>query len=329
MKVIGLEEHFVTDAVLQAWRETEPEFQDAARGLSQQGRTGHLLTQLGDERLAVMDETGVNIQVMSLSTPGVQNLLPDLAVGLQTETNDLLSELVGANPARLQGFATLATSSPQRAADELARAVRTLGLDGALIFGHSRGRTLDHPDFWPIFEAASALRAPLYLHPQTPPPAVRTSYYSGFGDEIDAAFATHGIGWHYDAGLVLLRMMLAGVFDRFPDLQIILGHWGEVILFYLERIDNLGGVAELPRTPSEYVRSHVYVTPGGVLSQRYLRWSMEVVGAQRIMFATDYPFVPLPRAASTDFLQEAELSEDERTMIASGNWERVRAGIRR
>ena len=212
-----------------------------------------------------MDETGVDVQVMSLSTPGVQNLKSDLAIGLQTEINDLLSEVIASNPVRLQGFASLATSSPERAATELERAVRTLHLDGAMLYGRSRGRHLDHPDFWPIFEAAATLRAPLYLHPQSPPPAVRGSYYDGFGAEIGAAFATHGIGWHYDTAVVILRMMLAGLFDRFPDLQIITGHWGELMLFYLDRIDQLAAVAKLPRKPSEYVRANLHMTFSGVL----------------------------------------------------------------
>jgi uncharacterized protein len=329
VQVTALEEHFVTEPVLRAWRETEPEYQDLALTPSEQGRSGHLLAQLGSERLAVMDETGVDVQVLSLSTPGVQNLTPDVANGLQTETNDLLSEVVGANPARLQGFATLATSSPEHAAAELERAVRTLRLDGAMLYGRSRGRNLDHPDFWPIFEAASALRAPLYLHPQSPPLPVRESYYDGFGAEINAAFATHGIGWHYDTAVVLLRVMLSGLFDRFPDLQIITGHWGELMLFYLDRVDQLAAVAKLPRKPSEYIGAHVHVTPSGILSQRYLRWAMEVIGVRRILFATDYPFVPLPQGASTRFLHEASISESDRSLISSVNWERLRARIRR
>lgn len=329
MRVIALEEHFVTEPVLQAWRETDPEWQDLALTPSQEGRSGHLLAQLGSERLAVMDETGVDMQVLSLSTPGLQNLLPDLAIRLQNETNNLLSDIIRADPARFRGFATLATSSPEQAAGELDRAVRVLHLDGAMLYGRSRGRNLDHPDFWPIFEAASALRAPLYLHPQSPPPSVRERYYDGFGAEIDAAFATHGIGWHYDTAVVILRMMLAGLFDRFPDLQIITGHWGELMLFYLDRIDQLAAVAKLPRKPSEYVRTHLHVTPSGILSQRYLRWAMEVIGAQRILFATDYPFVPLQSGASERFLRDADMSESERNMISSHNWELLRAQIRR
>jgi predicted TIM-barrel fold metal-dependent hydrolase len=198
-----------------------------------------------------------------------------------------------------------------------------------MLYGRTRDRNLDHRDFWPIFEAAEALNAPLYLHPQPPPPAVRAAYYSGLGDEVDTALATHGYGWHYDAGLQLLRLILGGVLDRFPGLQLILGHWGEVMLFYLDRIDNLSGIASLDRPVSEYVRDNVFVTPGGVFSQRYLEWTLDVVGADHILFASDYPYVMVPDGGSRRFLEQAEISETDREMIASDNWEKLCAGIRR
>jgi predicted TIM-barrel fold metal-dependent hydrolase len=232
-------------------------------------------------------------------------------------------------PDRLQGFATLATPDPDAAAAELGRAITELGFNGAMLYGRTRDRNLDHPDFWPIFEAAEALNAPLYLHPQSPPPAVRAAYYSGLGDGVDAALATHGLGWHYDAGLQLLRLILGGVLDRFPGLQLILGHWGEVMLFYLERIDRMTRIANLGRPVSEYVRSNVFVTPGGVFSQRYLQWALDVVGPDRIMFASDYPYVMVPDGGSRRFLEGAAISEVDREKIASGNWERLCEDIRR
>jgi len=141
--------------------------------------------------------------------------------------------------------------------------------------------------------------------------------------------ATHGYGWHYDAGLQLLRLILAGVLDRFPNLQLILGHWGEVMMFYLERIDRLTGIANLERPVSEYVGSNVFITPGGVFSQRYLQWTLDVVGVDRILFASDYPYVMVPDGGSRRFLEEAPISETDREKIASGNWEKLCAGIRR
>ncbi|WP_375417166.1 amidohydrolase family protein [uncultured Hymenobacter sp.] len=170
------------------------------------------------------------MQVLSLTAPGLQNLAPDRAVALQTAANDLLAEVVRAYPDHRQGLTTLATPVPAAAARELERAVTKLGLNGALVFGRTCERNLDHPDFWPISEAA-ALYAPLYLHPQSPLPAVRAAYYSGFNDELDAAFATHDIGWYYEAGVQLLRLILGGVFNRLPDLQIIVGHWARSYCF--------------------------------------------------------------------------------------------------
>ncbi|MBV8349638.1 MAG: amidohydrolase family protein, partial [Mycolicibacterium sp.] len=208
-------------------------------------------------------------------------------------------------------------------------AVTALGLNDAMVFPRSRERSLDLPDFWPIFEAAAALNAQLYLHPQAPTPLVRAEYYSGFDDAVNFLFATGGVGWHYDAGVQLLRLILSGVFDRFPGLSVILGHWGEVVLFYLDRIDNLAAAARLDRPFSEYFRSNVFVTPSGIFSQRYLRWAIEVVGVDRIMFSTDYPFRFAPDGGSRRFLEEADLTDGDRDKIASGNWDRLCAGIRR
>lgn len=138
-----------------------------------------------------------------------------------------------------------------------------------MVFGRVREQNLDHPDFWPIFEAA-ALKAPLYLHPQSPLPAVRPAYYNGLGDAVDSVFATFGIGWYYETGMQLLHLILSGVFDRFPDLQVIVGHWGEVVLFYLEEAEHLGQAAKLKRPLLDYVRRNVFITLSGSFRQRYL-----------------------------------------------------------
>lgn len=141
--------------------------------------------------------------------------------------------------------------------------------------------------------------------------------------------ATYGVGWHYDVGVALLRLILAGVFDEFPGLQVIVGHWGEVVLFYLDRIDNLTSAAYLKRPVSDYFRTNVLVTPSGVSSQRYLRWAIEVLGIDRILFSTDYPYRMAPDGEARRFLKEAELTDADRDKIASANWDRVCAGIRR
>ncbi len=327
MKTIGLEEHFITSDVVAAWRALDPQWQELALGYSTDGDSEHRLADLGHERLAAMTETGLDGAVLSLTAPGVQNLAADDAVALQTAVNDMLADAVRAHPDRLQGFATLATPQPAAAARELERAVTELGLSGAMLFGRTRDRNLDHPDFWPIFEAAAALRAPLYLHPQSPASTVQATYYRGFDSTLDRAFATHGVGWHYETGVQLLRLILSGVFDRFPDLSVIVGHWGEMVLFYLDRIDALTTAAKLPRPLSDYMRNNVFVTPSGIFSHRYLRWAIEVVGVERILFSTDYPYLFAPNGGARQFLEQTGLDEIDRRRIASGNWERLVAGI--
>jgi predicted TIM-barrel fold metal-dependent hydrolase len=316
MRTVGTEEHFVTDDVLSEWGTAGPP-----------GDVGERLREVGERRIAAMDEAGLDVQVISLTSPGLNPVAVSAATHLQVVINDHIAELVGGNPERFQGFATLATPAPDEAAKELERAVTELGLNGALLFGRTGERNLDHPDYWPIFEAAAALHAPLYIHPQIPQPPVREAMYSGFGEVIDSAFATHGIGWHYETGVQFLRMALAGVFDRFPDLQVILGHWGEVVMFYLDRADRLATLAKLPKPFSQYVRENAYITPGGVYSQRYMRWALELVGVERILFATDYPYQSGPDGGVEAFLESSGLEPADQLRIASGNWDALVAGI--
>jgi predicted TIM-barrel fold metal-dependent hydrolase len=326
MKIIALEEHFVISEVKQAWQSLPS--QDGVVTTSSE-EVGRRLVEFGSDRIDAMDASGVDVQVLSLTSPGVQNLAADESVELARTSNDRVAEVVAGRPDRFQGFATLPTPAPEAAPRELERAVGELGLQGAMVFGRTGARNFDHADFWPIFEAASALKAPLYMHPQTPQRGVVDAYYKGYGELADWLFSGPGIGWHYETGLQIVRMALAGVFDRFPDLQIVTGHMGEVVVFYLERLDIIPRAAKLPRTMTEYFKQHVHVTPSGLFSQRYLRWAVEVLGVDRILMSADYPYVTTPKGGARVFLEQASLSDEERVKIASGNWERLCAGIRR
>lgn len=325
MKIVAVEEHFVNDDMIRRWSGLDPRHQDDSLTMFPfDGEVGARLQDLSDERVRLMDESGVDVQVLSLTTPGTQNLEADDAYDAARRANDRVAETVRARPDRFEGFATLPTPVPMAAARELERAVTQLGLRGAMMFGRTRDRNADADDFLPIYEAAAALRVPIYLHPQTPPRAVRDAYYSGLGDPLDLQLATGGIGWHYETGVQLLRMILSGVFDRFPDLQVILGHWGEVVLFYLERIDLLSkGAKGLKRPVAEYFRQNVYVSPSGIFSARYLRWAIEVLGADRILFSTDYPYQFAPDGGARAFLRDAGLSAEDTAKIAHGNWEQL------
>ncbi|MGA7158407.1 MAG: amidohydrolase family protein [Acidobacteriaceae bacterium] len=329
MKTVGLEEHFVLAEVEKAWEAVDPAWADLGLRASMLPGVQERLLEIGPQRIAAMDEAGLDVHVLSLTTPGVQNLDAELAVELARASNDRVALAVKEYPERFQGFATLPTGKPEAAAKELERVVQKLGLQGAMVFGRTRDRNFDAKEFWPVFEAAAALRAPLYMHPQTPQKGVLDANYSGFEGPVGALFGRPGIGWHYEAGVQILRMILAGVFDRFPELKIVTGHMGEVVLFYLDRIDLMSGPAKLPRKISEYVREHVYVTPSGLFSQRYLRWAIEVIGVEHVMMSTDYPFAPAKDGKVRKFLEEAELTEEERGLIGAGNWERMCAGIRR
>ena len=249
MKIVALEEHCTTPQVRGAQAAVEPTFQEPMEAL--EGRPGmrESLDEIGAMRIGKMDECGVDVQVLSLTTPGTQNLEASQARELARSFNDFLAASIARHPDRFQGFATLPTPDPAAAAAELERCVTELGFKGALLGARTRDRSLDQPEFLPILEKAAELRVPLYLHPQSPAPAVREIYYAGFDGMLDTLFAGPGFGWHVDAGIYALRLILAGVFDRFPSLQIILGHWGEVVLFYLDRIEGLGRAARHLRKP--------------------------------------------------------------------------------
>ena len=325
MKIIALEEHFVTGDVMEKWAGLSPANHDDSIDLFPGDHIlDKRLADLSDDRIAQMDASGVDVQVLSLTTPGTQVLEAKDAVAIATRANNLIAETVRRRPDRYEGFATLPTPDPEAAARELERSVTELGCKGALLFGRTRERNADDPAFLPIYEAAAHLRVPLYIHPQIPTHGVRDHYYSGLEDPLNLQLATARIGWHYETGMQILRLILSGVFDRFPDLQIITGHWGEVILFYLERIDSMPtGAAKLQRPITDYVRQNLSVTPSGIFSQRYLRWATEVVGIERILFATDYPYQFAGNGGARRFLTDAPLSDADREKIAHGNWERL------
>ncbi|QKZ15824.1 amidohydrolase family protein [Spirosoma sp. KUDC1026] len=137
------------------------------------------------------------------------------------------------------------------------------------------------------------------------------------------------MGWHYEAGIQFVRLILAGVFDKYPTLQIILGHWGEVVLFYLERMNALGQLAKLQRPIADYFRQNLYVTPSGMWSQAYLQRSLEILGPERILFSVDYPYQYKPGAPGRQFIEQSTLSAGQKELFAHGNWERLMQTVNR
>jgi predicted TIM-barrel fold metal-dependent hydrolase len=320
MKLIAIEEHFLTKKVKDAWQKY-PDKDDPTLKLHF-GEIENRLEDIGNTRLQLMDETGIDVQVLSLTSPSLHNLGSE-SIALAIQTNDYVAEIVNKTPGRCQGFAALPMFEPREAAKELERSVKKLGLKGAMLCGRTREKNFDHPDFWELFASAEALGVPLFIHPQIPQKAVRDIYYSGFDELTDLAFSTFGLGWHYEAGIQFVRLVLAGVFDHFPKLQIILGHWGEVILFYTERLASLNRAAKLQKPFIDYVRQNLYVTASGMFSQAYLQRSVEIIGTDRILFSADYPYQYRPGRDARNFLEATELSEADKEKFAFANWERL------
>ena len=217
----------------------------------------------------------------------------------------------------------LPTPAPEAAADELERAVRTLGLKGALVNGRTHGRFLDDRFFWPVFERAERLGVPIYLHPGQPSPALRAASYDGLPPAAGHWLSVAAWGWHVDTGLHALRLMANGVFDRFPKLQVILGHMGEAIPFMLERTNMTLSrrVTGLEREVKEYFTENFHATTSGIFADGPLRCLLAAMPADRVMFAVDYPYSTNQEGRA--FLDSAPLSDAEREQVAHANAERL------
>jgi uncharacterized protein len=318
MRVISLEDHFWTPDIATAI--------GALRNPDTAGSDSPLaanLLDLGERRLAAMDEAGIDLQVISHTTPGVQHLDPDSAVPLAREANDALARAVAEHPDRFAGFATLPTSAPDAAADELERAVGDLGMKGAMVNGHTGGRFLDDPRFDVLLARAARLGVPLYLHPAEPVPAVRDAYYAGLSPAVSWFLGAAAWGWHAETGLHVLRIVLGGVFDRHPGLQLVIGHMGEMLPFMLARIDdNLPPrVTGLDRLPSQYILANVHITTSGLFTLPPLQCALMVFGADRVLFSVDWPYAP--NEPGMRLLETAPVSPDDLEKLAHGNAERL------
>ncbi len=313
MRLIAIEEHFWTAALRDTYAPQAVSFMRRLTG-------GDRLDDLDEARIAAMDAAGIDVQVLSHWQPGIQDEKPERAVPLARESNDELHAAMQKHPTRFGGFATLPTTDPEAAAEELERCVRTLGFCGALINGFTQNKYLDEPEFAPILERAEALDVPIYLHPRTPHPDVMKAYFQG-------QFALSQAAWGYsvETGTHALRMIVAGVFDRYPRLRIILGHLGENIPFALWRFDHsmTAHAAMAPytlqRRPRDYVLQNFLVTTSGHFDPIALRCTISALGIERILFATDYPVESMEQAAG--LLTDGSISNEEREHIAHLNAE--------
>ena len=301
---IAIEEAFATHSLVAAWIKLLEDGVPGEAGLDQHlGRlitakngwgaeVTERLTDLDDLRLQQMDECGVDMQVIGITAPGVQVFDADTGCALAEEANDILAEAVATQPTRFSGLATIAPQAPRSAARELERALG-LGLKGAMINSHTKGEYLDASAYRPILEAAEFLDVPIYLHPRAAPPSMMPPFSERHLEGSLWGFQT-------DTALHALRMIVTGVFDEFPRLRIILGHLGEGLPFWLDRIDRLfvrgrSATNAYPswvckRRPSEYFLENFWLSSAGHNWDPAVRFTEEVVGEDRLMFAVDYPY---------------------------------------
>ena len=282
------------------------------------------LQDLGEGRIADMDAAGVDRQVISLTAPGTQVLSPGDAVAMARLANDRLAEACLRYPDRFSGLTAIAPQDPAAAATEIERGHDKLGFNGVIINAHTDGEYLDNPRFWPIFEAAEALGTPIYLHPNTPSRGLIEPMLAA---GLDGAIFGFGV----ETGLHLLRMIVAGVFDRFPRLRLVVGHLGEALPFWAARLDYMHAATvrsrryaqmrELQARPSDYLRRNVWVTTSGMAWAPAIMFTREVLGGDRVLYAMDYPYQYV--AAEVTAQDELPLAPADKKAFFQTNAERV------
>jgi len=334
MKKVDVEAHFYTNAYLKALKENKgyPKFVEDQKNKSRrlwytkevrQPFADPLLEALldhGGGRLRRMDASGVDVQILSLSAPGVEQLDPAVATPVARDANNALAEIIRRHPDRFMGFAALAPKRPKQAADELERCVKDLGLVGWNTHAHYGDSYLDEKKYWPILERAEKLNVPVYLHPTVSAVSQLTKY--GF------PLAGTPFGFGFEVVLCLMRMIYSGIFDEFPRLVVILGHLGEGLPFVMERIDwafmrpfDPSLRPKISKKPSEYLKSNIFVTTSGNYYEPAFRCTYEAMGIDRILLATDYPYEDTDDCMR--FLQRIHLTDQEKDKIYFLNAKRI------
>jgi 2,3-dihydroxybenzoate decarboxylase len=306
IKRIATEEAWAPTTLLDAWRRLlrdktcdDPGFQSLWGFFLNQnaGYTNGIvqrLTELGPGRIADMDAAGIDRQLLLMTAPGVQVFDAADAVAIAQSCNDEVAAACRKYPDRFSALAVVAPQDPKAAAREIDRAVKQLDLCGIVINSHTQGEYLDDPKFWPIFEAAEALDAPIYIHPQTPPKNMSAEFIKR---NLDGAI----MGFAVEVALHVVAIVLSGAFERFPKLKIVIGHAGEGLPFWLYRLDHqqnviLGSMGEnkIKRKISEYIKDNVYVTTSGMGWEPAIKFCLDIMGEDHVLYAMDYPYQYVP-----------------------------------
>ncbi len=327
MRTVALEEHFSVPAVA---RRIDPAVV-ARRGfrqrtLPQQGPNPlELLPEIGEKRLKSMDESGVDFAVLSNSGPGADLVGGEDGVVMAREFNDYLADVVKRHPTRFGGFAALPMQTPDAAAKEFVRSVKQLGFVGAMIHGtmmvldSNESRFLDHPSYDPILAAAVDLDVPIYIHPHIPPEAIRQTYFANLPAGTGRVLETAGWGWHSETAVHVLRMVLAGTFDRHPKLKVIIGHMGEMLPMMMARADEVfaSDVGHLKRSVTQTIHDQVWLTTSGIFTEPPFLAALLTFGIDRLMFSVDYPYAP--NAKGRQFLDRLTIAPSDMVKLTHGN----------
>jgi predicted TIM-barrel fold metal-dependent hydrolase len=309
--VIALEEHYWDEELAKTYTGGEA------------GRPGEQLTRLydlGALRLKEMDEALIDIQVISHGAPSTQKLPAETAAALTRRVNDRLHAVVTANPKRLAAFAALPTAVPDAAADEFERTAK-LGFKGAMLHGLANGTFLDDKKFWPIYARAEQLDLPVYLHPGLPQADVLDIYYGAYAKDFPA-FTRAGWGYTVETATLAIRLVLSGVFDKYPKLKIILGHLGETLPFLVWRVDHaLARPGQKAMSFRDIFCNNFYVTTSGNFSNPALLCCVMEMGIDHILFAVDWPFVM--NEPGTQWMEGVPLCDEDKAKILSGNAKRL------
>lgn len=282
------------------------------------------LQDLGPARIADMDAAGIDHQIIALTAPGVQVFEPAEASALAIDANDQLAEACRRHPDRYTGMVAVAPHDPANAVKEMERGITKLGFKAVIVNSHIQGHYLDEPQFAPVLEAAEALGAPIYLHPQTPPPAMIQPF-------LDAGLDGAVFGFGVETGLHMLRVITGGVFDRFPKLQFIIGHAGEALPYWLYRLDYMHTATvrskrypfmqELKHPVSHYLRHNVHITNSGVAWQPAIEFCQKVIGPDRVLYAMDYPYQYVPDEVG--FCDAMTIPDADKAAFYEGNARRL------
>jgi predicted TIM-barrel fold metal-dependent hydrolase len=321
MRIIAIEEHFITPMYRE--KVSANEFRNFY--LSNRSRAmGHDIIEenldLGESRIAHMDEAGVDVQVLSFGSPGPQAFAAEVAIPMARDANDRLFEATKKYPDRFYGFAALPTADPEKAAQELERCVTKLGFKGAMIHSHQQGEFLDGAKYRVVWKTAERLGVPVYLHPALPHPQVVKAYFEGYEELARAPW-----GFAIDTSSHFLRLVFSGLFDDCPKLKIILGHLGEGIPFAMHRLDTHARAAAerrgLKKAPIDYFRDHLVVTTSGNWYEPAFVCTLLAMGIDNMLFAIDWPYES--NKVGMEFFNKLSLNDTDKHKLAHGNAEKL------